>query len=69
MSSDNVESILYNEKENILTVRYQSGGIVQYRPVNPENYVEVIMSHCLSSAVHRVTRQPHVVGTVEQRGH
>ena len=69
MSSSNVENVFYNEKENILTVRCQSGGVIQYRPINPENYTELILSGCLSSAVHRAIRQPNIVGTVLQRGH
>ena len=69
MGALNVSSIFYNEAENILTVQYNSGKRVEYQPVNPENYVEVLIGNCLSQAVHKVTRQTQIVGTVQQRGH
>ena len=69
MGNLDVSNIVYNEAENILTVQYNSGKMVEYQPVNPENYVEVLLGTCLSQAVHKVTRQPQVVGTVQQRGH
>ena len=69
MNLANVDNVLYNEKENILTVRYQGGSVVQYRPVNPENYTEIVMSNCLSQAVQRIIRHPYVVGIAQQRGH
>jgi len=50
-------------------VRYQGGSVVQYRPVNPENYTEIVMSNCLSQAVQKTIRQTHVVGIAQQRGH
>jgi len=69
MNLANVDNVLYNEQENILTVRYQGGSVVQYRPVNPENYTEIVMSNCLSQAVQKTIRQTHVVGIAQQRGH
>jgi hypothetical protein len=69
MSSENVNYVFYDETNNLLTVEYRGGSVVVYQPVNPENYAEVIKSNCLSKAVHKITRQPNVVGITQQRGH
>lgn len=69
MNLNNVSSIKYNETDNILTVTYQGGSVIDYKPVNPENYTEIVKSKCLSDAVHRVIRHPLIVGINQQRGH
>lgn len=69
MGLNNVGDVSYNEKENILNVTYQGGSVVQYKPVNPENYTEIIQSRCLSAAVQKTIRHPHIVGLTQQRGH
>jgi hypothetical protein len=69
MSLTHVSSVKYNESKNLLTVIYAGGSEVEYSPVNPENYTELIKDQCLSTAVHKMVRTPNVVGTVKQRGH
>lgn len=69
MSLTHVNSVKYNESENLLTVIYAGGSEVEYRPINSESYAELIKGQCLSAVVHRMVRVPNVVGTVKRRGH
>jgi hypothetical protein len=69
MSEANVNCIAYDERNNLLTVEYGGGHRVVYQPVNPESYTEVLKSDCFNRAIHKLVRQPQVVGIRQQRGH
>jgi len=66
---ENVDCVSYDEANNILTVEYRGGHRVAYRPVNPESYAEVVKGDCFNRVIHKLVRQPQVVGIRQQRGH
>lgn len=62
MNQNNVKEVLYNPSNNILHVVYVSGAAVDFSPVNPETYQEMIAGDSLSRAVNKITRSGNVVG-------
>ncbi|MFA5252348.1 MAG: KTSC domain-containing protein [Phycisphaerae bacterium] len=68
MFTDDVKTINYSESSNTLTVTYQGGTTCHYRPVNPENYAEIVKADCLSKVLHGVLRRSGIVGITSSRG-
>uniref|UniRef100_A0A6M3IL32 Putative RNA binding domain protein n=1 Tax=viral metagenome TaxID=1070528 RepID=A0A6M3IL32_9ZZZZ len=61
-SLTNIDSFLYKEATNVLSVTYHSGSIWDYHPVNPETYAALIASESLVRSIHSALRAGTVVG-------
>jgi hypothetical protein len=56
VKSSNVESVGYDSEEKMLEVKFKSGGVYQYKGVQPEMYTDLLAAESVGRFVSQVVR-------------